>query len=41
MAIIAYGTLGARELGYDSDLDLVFLFETDDEMSNGPRSLSA
>ena len=27
MAIIAYGALGAVELGYDSDLDIVFLFE--------------
>jgi glutamate-ammonia-ligase adenylyltransferase len=26
-AIIAYGKLGGRELGYDSDLDLIFLFE--------------
>jgi glutamate-ammonia-ligase adenylyltransferase len=25
-AIIAYGKLGGRELGYDSDLDLIFLF---------------
>jgi len=29
--IIAYGKLGARELNYASDLDLVFLFETTDE----------
>jgi glutamate-ammonia-ligase adenylyltransferase len=26
-AIIAYGKLGGRELGYDSDLDLIFLFD--------------
>ncbi len=25
--IIAYGKLGGRELGYDSDLDLIFLFD--------------
>jgi glutamate-ammonia-ligase adenylyltransferase len=25
--IIAYGTLGARELGYQSDLDLIFLYQ--------------
>jgi len=41
MAIVAYGTLGAKELGYDSDLDIVFLFEAGDEMSDGPRPLSA
>ena len=41
MAIIAYGTLGAGELGYDSDLDIVFLFEAGDEMSDGPRPLPA
>jgi len=41
MAIVAYGTLGARELGYDSDLDIVFLFEAGDEMSDGPRPLPA
>lgn len=29
--IIAYGKLGARELNYASDLDLVFLFETQDD----------
>ena len=26
-AIIAYGKLGGRELGYESDLDLIFLFD--------------
>jgi glutamate-ammonia-ligase adenylyltransferase len=26
-AIIAYGKLGGKELGYDSDLDLIFLFD--------------
>ena len=41
MAVIAYGTLGATELGYDSDLDIVFLFEAGDEMSDGPRPLPA
>ena len=39
MAVIAYGTLGATELGYDSDLDIVFLFETGQEMSDGKRPL--
>jgi [glutamine synthetase] adenylyltransferase / [glutamine synthetase]-adenylyl-L-tyrosine phosphorylase len=30
-AIIAYGKLGGKELGYGSDLDLVFLFDDSDE----------
>ncbi|XXQ69505.1 bifunctional [glutamate--ammonia ligase]-adenylyl-L-tyrosine phosphorylase/[glutamate--ammonia-ligase] adenylyltransferase [Neisseriaceae bacterium B1] len=29
-AIIAYGKLGGKELGYTSDLDLVYLFQDDD-----------
>jgi glutamate-ammonia-ligase adenylyltransferase len=29
-AVIAYGKLGGKELGYSSDLDLVFLYEDDD-----------
>ncbi len=29
-AVIAYGKLGGRELGYASDLDLVFLYDDDD-----------
>jgi glutamate-ammonia-ligase adenylyltransferase len=29
-AVIAYGKLGGKELGYASDLDLVFLYEDDD-----------
>ena len=39
MAVIAYGTLGARELGYGSDLDIVFLFEPGEAVSSGPRQL--
>ncbi|MDT8320116.1 MAG: bifunctional [glutamate--ammonia ligase]-adenylyl-L-tyrosine phosphorylase/[glutamate--ammonia-ligase] adenylyltransferase [Xanthomonadales bacterium] len=39
LAIIGYGTLGARELGYRSDLDIVFLFETRGERSDGARPL--
>jgi glutamate-ammonia-ligase adenylyltransferase len=39
MAIIGYGSLGAGELGYDSDLDIVFLFEPVGEMSDGARPL--
>jgi glutamate-ammonia-ligase adenylyltransferase len=32
-AIVGYGKLGGKELGYGSDLDIVFLFEDDDENS--------
>jgi glutamate-ammonia-ligase adenylyltransferase len=31
LAVIAYGKLGGKELGYGSDLDVVFLFDDDDE----------
>ncbi len=31
LAVIAYGKLGGKELGYASDLDLVFLHEDEDE----------
>ncbi len=41
MAIIAYGTLGACELGYHSDLDIVFLFEASSCLSDGTRPLPA
>jgi glutamate-ammonia-ligase adenylyltransferase len=30
-AVIAYGKLGGKELGYASDLDIVFLYEDEDE----------
>ena len=30
-AVIGYGKLGGKELGYASDLDLVFLFDDDDD----------
>jgi glutamate-ammonia-ligase adenylyltransferase len=30
-AVIGYGKLGSKELGYASDLDLVFLYDDDDE----------
>ena len=39
MAIVGYGSLGAFELGYDSDLDIVFLFESSKELSDGARPL--
>lgn len=32
-AVIAYGKLGGKELGYASDLDLVFLYDGSDEAS--------
>ncbi|MFN0039405.1 MAG: bifunctional [glutamate--ammonia ligase]-adenylyl-L-tyrosine phosphorylase/[glutamate--ammonia-ligase] adenylyltransferase [Burkholderiales bacterium] len=32
-AIIAYGKLGGRELGYASDLDLVFLYDDNQELA--------
>ena len=39
-AVIAYGSVGGRELGFDSDLDLVFLHDADGEAtSDGPRPL--
>jgi [glutamine synthetase] adenylyltransferase / [glutamine synthetase]-adenylyl-L-tyrosine phosphorylase len=31
LVIIAYGKLGGKELGYGSDLDIVFVFQDDDE----------
>jgi glutamate-ammonia-ligase adenylyltransferase len=31
LAVIAYGKLGGKELGYGSDLDVVFLFDDEDE----------
>ena len=31
LAVIAYGKLGGKELGYGSDLDVVFLYDDDDE----------
>jgi glutamate-ammonia-ligase adenylyltransferase len=31
LGVIAYGKLGGKELGYGSDLDLVFVFDDDDE----------
>ncbi|HTN26318.1 MAG TPA: bifunctional [glutamate--ammonia ligase]-adenylyl-L-tyrosine phosphorylase/[glutamate--ammonia-ligase] adenylyltransferase [Burkholderiales bacterium] len=30
-AVIAYGKLGGKELGYASDLDMIFLYDDDDE----------
>jgi glutamate-ammonia-ligase adenylyltransferase len=40
-AIIGYGKLGGKELGYASDLDLVFLYEETDAPGNGAAELYA
>ncbi len=37
--IIAYGKLGGFELGYGSDLDLVFLYNGDDAMTSGEKPM--
>jgi len=34
LAILAYGKLGGKELGYGSDLDLVFVFDDDHERAS-------
>ena len=34
LAIIAYGKLGGKELGYGSDLDIVFVFEDEHEQAS-------
>jgi glutamate-ammonia-ligase adenylyltransferase len=39
LAIIGYGTLGAAELGYSSDLDLVFLYRATNTSSDGAKPL--
>ena len=41
-AVIGYGKLGGRELGYGSDLDMIFLYEAEAEATtDGPRPLPA
>jgi glutamate-ammonia-ligase adenylyltransferase len=32
-AVVAYGKLGGKELGYVSDLDVIFLFDDEDDMA--------
>lgn len=39
--VVAYGNLGALELNYGSDLDLVFLYQQGDFSTNGENALSA
>lgn len=41
LAVIAYGSLGACALGFDSDLDLIFLYQPTSEVSDGSRPLRA
>lgn len=41
LAVIAYGSMGACSLGFDSDLDLIFLFQPMTGKSDGARPLSA
>lgn len=40
MAVIAYGKLGGIELGYKSDLDMVFICDSTDEYTQGENSVS-
>ena len=41
-AVLGYGSLGGEELGFGSDLDLVFLYDAaDDVQSDGVRALDA
>lgn len=41
-AVLGYGSLGGRELGFGSDLDIVFIYDAPhDAMSDGPRPLDA
>ena len=39
LAVIAYGRLGGKELGYTSDLDLVFVYEDDDKQAQEAYSI--
>lgn len=39
-AVVAYGRLGAKEMGYASDLDLVFLYEGDADELEQPTRLA-
>lgn len=41
LAVIAYGSLGAQALGFDSDLDLIFLYQPSPSPSNGTRPIPA
>ena len=41
LAVIAYGSLGANALGFDSDLDLIFLYQPATGQSDGARPIPA
>lgn len=41
LTVVAYGSLGANALGFDSDLDLIFLYQPMAGQSNGQRPVSA
>jgi glutamate-ammonia-ligase adenylyltransferase len=41
LAVIAYGSLGACALGFDSDLDLIFLYQPVTAQSDGDRPIQA
>lgn len=41
LAVIAYGSLGAHALGFDSDLDLIFLYTPEEQLSDGTRPVHA
>ncbi len=41
LAVIAYGSLGANALGFDSDLDLIFLYQPATASSDGARPIPA
>ena len=41
LAVIAYGSLGACTLGFDSDLDLIFLYQPVSARSDGNRPITA
>jgi len=41
LAVIAYGSLGACTLGFDSDLDLIFLYQPETALSDGRRAITA
>jgi glutamate-ammonia-ligase adenylyltransferase len=41
LAAIGYGSLGAQSLGFESDLDLIFLYQATPELSDGRRPVTA
>ena len=41
LAVIGYGSLGASALGFNSDLDLIFLYQSMTSLSDGARPIPA